>query len=152
FYRNAFMQDPEFAHRFVGLTEDAGKTKLSQLSRDFAKWRNRAGQLVSARNRLLKLYNMFGPAVFLDPTWAVQGLVRGRSVLFVAVWDKLYAYNWEHQPKLPSVDRAQRALYLIMDTLGGMSINSSTAFLPTSPLSSRISLADVGSCHSHSVH
>ncbi|EPT03189.1 hypothetical protein FOMPIDRAFT_1047181 [Fomitopsis schrenkii] len=95
---------------------------LSQLSRDFAKWRTRAGQLVSARNRLLKLYNMFGPAVLFDPTWAVQDLVRGRSALFVPVWDKLYAYIREHQPKLPSVDRAQRVLYPIMDVLGGKTI------------------------------
>ncbi|EPS93627.1 hypothetical protein FOMPIDRAFT_1079522, partial [Fomitopsis schrenkii] len=56
FYRSAFMQDPEFTHHFVSLTEDAAKAKLSQLSRDFAKWRNRTGPLVSARNRRLRLY------------------------------------------------------------------------------------------------
>ncbi|TFY55391.1 hypothetical protein EVJ58_g8282 [Rhodofomes roseus] len=123
FYKATFMQDPSFATEFQGLTEGAIKQKLQQLEPVFAKWRSSAGHTVTARNRLLKMYNTFGPAVLLDPTWQVNTLVRRRSRLFVPVMEEVSSRLQEEDPgSLPSHSRACRALVHIMTVLGGKDV------------------------------
>ena len=135
FYKAAFICDSDFAHHFHGLVEPAVESKLKELTSDYNKWRNKVGKVVTARNRLLRLYDMvsisrsvlhtacdriqFGPAVPLDPQWDVQQLVYGRSRLFIPVWNALYYRIREENLKLPSQRRVKQTLVCIMTALGG---------------------------------
>ncbi|KAH9931909.1 uncharacterized protein B0H18DRAFT_988571 [Fomitopsis serialis] len=120
FYKTAFIEDPAFVDEFQGITENAIKVKLRELEEPFKRWRNSARHTVTARNRLLRLYNMFGFGVLLDPTWEVNGLVRGRSRLFVPVLDSLLSVVRKAEPAdLPSQSDARRALIHIVTILGG---------------------------------
>ena len=70
----------------------------------------------------LNLTRQFGPAVFLDPTWAVGTLVRGRSRAFVAVWDQLHSLMLSRKPTMPRVRQTGKAVVAIMTVLGGKPI------------------------------
>lgn len=56
FYKTAFMEESSFSHHFHGLTDDEIVHKFKTLKAVFQQWRRSAGQVVTARNRLLRLY------------------------------------------------------------------------------------------------
>ena len=58
FYKSAFVTSSAYAEEFAGLSDAAAKTKFAQLQRLYRKWCAGAWQAVTARNHLLKLYNM----------------------------------------------------------------------------------------------
>ncbi|KZT72864.1 hypothetical protein DAEQUDRAFT_550516 [Daedalea quercina L-15889] len=61
FFKLMFMQDPSYADAFAGLTERQAEKRFTELKEVYSKWRNKAGHVVTARNRLLKLYNTVRP-------------------------------------------------------------------------------------------
>ncbi|KAH9919027.1 uncharacterized protein B0H18DRAFT_1029452 [Fomitopsis serialis] len=120
FFRTSFMQDPAFSHEFLGLTENAANARFALLSPQFKTWRNSARLTISSRNRLLKMYNTFGPAVLLDPIWAATSLVRGRSRAFIPVLDAIAHHLDNADPSsLPSPSHASSALINITTVLAG---------------------------------
>jgi len=122
FYHRAFMREPAYAGHFTGLTELGASKRLEELQDDYKPWRNATGHIITARNRLLRLFCTFGPAVLLDPTWAVEGLVRGRSRLFVPVWD--HVVSRVDMRTLPSRSHAARTVVRIMTVLGGENVGA----------------------------
>lgn len=149
FFRTTFMQDRAVAHEFEGLAEPAKAEKLKQLAARFATWRNTARLTVTTRNRLLRLYNtvsasphrpvmpltscaprrayavQFGPGVLLDPTWAADKLVRGRSRIFVPVLDAVSSHPLQADAAVDASNpHALQALVDIMTVLGGDAIGA----------------------------
>lgn len=74
FYKTAFIANSPYADEFRGLGEAATEAKLAQLKKPYTKWRSGAWKVVTARNRLLKLYNMV--SLLLPPTRCSAYLLR----------------------------------------------------------------------------
>ena len=72
FYRMAFMRDSDFSYHFEGLTESAVESKLKELTSEYNQWRNKIGRVVTARNRLLRLYDMVGCLPFIFPVTSIK--------------------------------------------------------------------------------
>ncbi|EPT02956.1 hypothetical protein FOMPIDRAFT_1047325 [Fomitopsis schrenkii] len=117
FFKTAFIQDPNIAPEFLGLTGPATQRHFNALAPRFKSWRTATRHAISARGRLLRLYNMFGAAVLLDTTWAVDRLVNAHSRTFVPVLNNILATVVPAQ--LPPHARARRALVRIITVLGG---------------------------------
>ncbi|KAL6306784.1 hypothetical protein BKA93DRAFT_139265 [Sparassis latifolia] len=92
FYASVFQDDPKYKPGFDGLTWEARETRLEALDAEFKKWKRDNEHIVTARNRLLKLYNTFGAAVLVDPTWSVDDLSKRRSRDFPSVMQYIYAH------------------------------------------------------------
>lgn len=87
-------------------------------------WIRKVGSLITARNRLLEMYNRFGAAVLLDPVWNVNTLAAHRSNLFshvfravaerLAVVDGTAGFEF----LVESHEHASRVLFLVVATMG----------------------------------
>lgn len=57
FFKTTFLQDPDIAPQLDGLTSAAIEAKWEQLQPTYKTWYNTARHAISARGRLLRLYN-----------------------------------------------------------------------------------------------
>lgn len=87
FYKHLFLQQ----HDIAPLAKDKTARELDDLietrfSESFTTWRRQHERVVTARNRLLQMYNVFGAGVLIDPVWNAD---RCRSQDFPAVLGEL---------------------------------------------------------------
>jgi len=101
FARSTFLRLPHVHSVMKTLEgENASRVFTKQFSKEFEVWKRRQQLIVTARNRLLELYSVFGAGVLMDPTWCVEDLVLHRSKVFVSVLSLVLARAQED----PTID------------------------------------------------
>ncbi|EKM55872.1 uncharacterized protein PHACADRAFT_121833 [Phanerochaete carnosa HHB-10118-sp] len=91
FYIRAFQNCPPYAEAYRTLGDKERRTVLEEHKNAFATWKKRNEIVVTARNRLLTLYNAFGCAVIVDPFWRLDSMGNRCSRSFTAVVERVYA-------------------------------------------------------------
>ncbi len=103
FYRTMFALQSDVQAVFSHLSDkEIGRLIKEKYADDFKLWKRRNEGFVTARNRLLTMYNLvrfvcttwdivltviiqFGASVLIDPVWSVDDLATRRSRSFMAV-------------------------------------------------------------------
>ncbi|EMD32911.1 hypothetical protein CERSUDRAFT_126425 [Gelatoporia subvermispora B] len=96
FLVTTFQDHSIYQPHFMDLDTEARRDKMQKFKPEFAKWKHAQQRAITARNRLIDLFETFGAAVLLDPTWKVAHLVVRVSPDFAAVMKLIYA----HIPRL----------------------------------------------------
>jgi len=75
FKRNTFIAQPHIAEQLENLDLTQINALLKgDLKIEFKAWVRKCESTITARNRLLEMYNLFGVSVLLDPVWSVDTL------------------------------------------------------------------------------
>ncbi|KAH9836512.1 uncharacterized protein C8Q71DRAFT_758292 [Rhodofomes roseus] len=118
FNRSTFRQLPHIQPQLQGLSrKDIDNQLNGPLNTELTQWIRRNEPVITARNRLLEMYNHFGALILLDPLWDVAHLALHRSSTFADVYRALANATPAHDRRARH-ELASRVLLSVVATLG----------------------------------
>ncbi|EED82172.1 predicted protein [Postia placenta Mad-698-R] len=117
FNKSVFSQLPHVVDQLGDLTpEEQDRLISGQLQGEYKEWLRRSETIITARNRLLEMYNLFGAGVLLDPVWNVDHLAAHRTPAFPKVFRLLAEHVAPHMEIRH--EQASHALLCLVGILG----------------------------------
>ncbi|KAJ7430544.1 hypothetical protein B0H11DRAFT_2135205 [Mycena galericulata] len=117
FYDTAYQALPQHAQFFAGLNaEEKTAQLLGEHQASYKSWRTSLEPQITARNRLVEAYRVFGVGIFFDPFWSVHSLETSRDL--APIFNAVIAEVRETSIVATQSQNTRQALDFIIEAFG----------------------------------